>query len=244
MRAVERILGVFESFTPGADSLTLQQIADRIELPKSTAFRIVQSLERAGYLVRMENQQYCLSFRFVRLAGLVKSTLSIREIARPVMQELVATTDETVSLHTHDDRHRVCIDVVHGGSILRSFTQPGEQVPLLAGSSSKVLMAHLAQRDLGVMVANVVRATKRAKSDVLQELARVRSLGYAVSHGERVLGVSAVSAPVTDVNEEVHYCVSLMGPSVRVQSNESEFIHLVVEAAASISRQYGARVPS
>jgi DNA-binding IclR family transcriptional regulator len=213
-------------------------------LPKSTAFRIVQSLERAGYLVRMENQQYCLSFRFVRLAGLVKSTLSIREIARPVMQELVATTDETVSLHTHDDRHRVCIDVVHGGSILRSFTQPGEQVPLLAGSSSKVLMAHLAQRDLGVMVANVVRATKRAKSDVLQELARVRSLGYAVSHGERVLGVSAVSAPVTDVNEEVHYCVSLMGPSVRVQSNESEFIHLVVEAAASISRQYGARVPS
>jgi DNA-binding IclR family transcriptional regulator len=238
MRAVERILGVFESFTPGADSLTLQQIADRIELPKSTAFRIVQSLEGAGYLVRMENQQYCLSFRFVRLAGLVKSTLSIREIARPVMQELVTATDETVSLHTHDDGHRVCIEVVQGGSILRSFTQPGERVTLLAGSSSKVLMAYLPQGELGPIVANVVRATKRAKIDVLQDLAKVRTLGYAVSHGERVLGVSAVSAPVKDVNEQVRYCISLMGPSVRVQSNESDFIQHVVKAAANISRQY------
>ncbi|MFD2884007.1 helix-turn-helix domain-containing protein [Pseudomonas lini] len=61
----------FESFSSDRSSLTLQDIADRIELPKSTTFRIVQSLEKAGYLVRLE-QQYCLSFRFTRLAGLVK----------------------------------------------------------------------------------------------------------------------------------------------------------------------------
>ena len=53
----------------------LQEIADSIELPKSTTFRIVQSLEKAGYLVRLEDQKFCLSFRFTRLAGLVKSTL-------------------------------------------------------------------------------------------------------------------------------------------------------------------------
>ena len=98
-RAVDRIFAIFESFSPVRSSLTLQEIADRIDLPKSTTFRIVQGLEQAGYLVRLEDQKYCLSFRFTRLAGCVKSTLGIREIARPIMTDLAAVTSETVSIH-------------------------------------------------------------------------------------------------------------------------------------------------
>src|SRR5215210_8321522 len=109
MRSVQRILAVFESFTAERSSLTLQEIADHIELPKSTAFRIVRSLEQAGYLVRLEDQRYCLSFRFTRLAGLVRSTLGIREIARPIMMELAERTEETVSIHTVSGKSRVCI---------------------------------------------------------------------------------------------------------------------------------------
>lgn len=144
MRSVQRILAVFESFSSDRSSLALQDIADRIELPKSTTFRIVQSLEQAGYLVRLEDQQYCLSFRFTRLAGLVKSTLGIREIARPVLLDLADKTKETVSIHTVSDRNRVCIDSVStGSSPLRAVVQAGEQIPLLVGSASKVLVAFM-----------------------------------------------------------------------------------------------------
>jgi DNA-binding IclR family transcriptional regulator len=242
MRAVERIFGVFECFTPEADSLTLQEIADRIELPKSTAFRIVQSLEKAGYLVRLENQQYCLSFRFTRFAGLVKSTLDIREIARPVMTELSVKAKETISLHAVDGENRVCIDVVNADSPLRSVTRAGEQIPLQVGSASKILMSYLPQEQLSPILTKIVRATKRSKAALLQELAHVREQGYAISHGERLLGVSAISAPIKDVNDEVRHCLSLGGASVRIQGREKEFIKLVVQAAAAISRQYGARV--
>ena len=134
MRAVQRIFAIFESFTAERSSLTLQEISDRIDLPKSTAFRIVQSLEQAGYLVRLEDQKYCLSFRFTRLAGLVKSTLGIREIARPIIAELAEKTKETVSIHTVSGRNRVCIDAIATTpSPLRSVVQPGEQVPLGIG---------------------------------------------------------------------------------------------------------------
>src|ERR1700709_64249 len=95
MRSVQRILAVFESFTATKHSLTLQEIADRVELPKSTAFRILRSLEQSGSPVRLEDQKYCLSFRFTRLAGLVKSTLDIRTIVRPTMMELAEKTKET-----------------------------------------------------------------------------------------------------------------------------------------------------
>ena len=69
MRGVQRTVAVFDCFTPQRPSLTLQEISGRIRLPKSTTFRIVQSLEQVGYLIRLEDQKYCLSFRFTRLAG-------------------------------------------------------------------------------------------------------------------------------------------------------------------------------
>lgn len=242
MRAVERILAIFESFTADSSSLTLQEIADRIELPKSTTFRIVQSLQQAGYLVRLEDQKYCLSFRFTRLAGLVKSTLGIREIARPIMAELAEATKETISMHTVSGRNRVCIDAIATvSSPLRSVVQPGEQVPLGSGSASKVLMAFMPRSQVTSILASITRRTKRSQSDFLAELARAREQGFAVSHGERLLGLSAISAPIKDTNDEVRYCLSIGGPTVRMQANENEFIRRVVKAAASISRQFGGK---
>ncbi|MFC6690000.1 IclR family transcriptional regulator [Pseudomonas lini] len=241
MRSVQRILAVFESFSSDRSSLTLQDIADRIELPKSTTFRIVQSLEKAGYLVRLE-QQYCLSFRFTRLAGLVKSTLGIREIARPVLQELAEQTEETVSIHAVSDRNRVCLDSVTTSSApLRAVVQAGEQIPLLVGSASKVLMAYMPKAQLTPLV-NVAKATKRTNGAVLEEFAMIREQGYAVSHGERLLGISAISVPIKDVNQEVHYCLSVGAPTVRMNMNEKEFIELAVKGAEVISRQFGGEV--
>jgi DNA-binding IclR family transcriptional regulator len=242
MRAVERIFAIFESFTPERSSLTLQQIADHIELPKSTTFRIVQSLEQAGYLVRLDDQKYCLSFRFTRLAGSVKSTLGIREIARPIMAELADKTKETVSIHTVSGRNRVCIDALATSpSPLRRIIQPGEQVPLLAGSGSKVLMAFMPKSQVTPIVGAIVRRTKRTQAEVLEELAKVRDHGYAVSHGERLQGLSAISAPIKGINDEVHYCLTVGGPTVRMQANEKELIKLVVKGAANISRQLGGK---
>lgn len=240
MRSVQRILGVFESFTPDKNALTLQEIADSIGLPKSTAFRIVRSLEHAGYLVRLEGREYCLSFRFTRLAGLVRSTLGVRELARPVMTSLAKRTKETVSLHTVSGKNRICIDAVATAAPLRSVTQPGEQTPLTVGSSSKTLLAFLPRRELAEVVPSIARATKRSQADIQAECARIREAGVVVSHGERVFGVSSISAPVVGVNDEVRYCLTVAGPTVRVEGREKELVRLVVAAAADISRQYGA----
>ncbi|WP_137890296.1 IclR family transcriptional regulator [Ramlibacter sp. 2FC] len=242
MRSVQRILAVFESFTATKTSLTLQEIADRIELPKSTAFRIVRSLEQSGYLVRLADQRYCLSFRFTRLAGLVKSTLDIREIARPVMTDLAEKTKETVAIHTVVGRNRVCIDAVAtSASPLRSVIQPGEQMPLQGGSASKTLMAFMTKSELSPILPSVARVTKRTQSDLLAELATIRQCGYAISHGERLLGLSAISAPIWDINEQVRYCITVNGPSVRIQMHEKEFIKLAKQAAAEISLQFGGK---
>lgn len=244
MRSVHRILAVLESFTPEHNCLSLHELAQRIELPKSTAFRLLQSLEKAGYLLRLEDQRYCLSFRITRLAGMVKSTLGIREFARPIMRELAQATSETVSLYTISGGVRMCIDTVATAALLRSVTQPGEQASMAAGSSSKVLLAFSAdEKFVSSVVSQIARAGKRTVADVRQELERVKKQGYAISHGERVLGVGAISAPIRGVDEEGLYCLSVAGPLVRMQAKEKEILKQVVSAAAEISWLYGGSAP-
>jgi DNA-binding IclR family transcriptional regulator len=244
MRSVQRILAVFESFSAAKNSLTLQEIADRIELPKSTAFRIVRSLEEAGYLVRLEDQRYCLSFRFTRLGGLVKSTLGIREIARPIMAALAEVTSETAAIYTVMGRNRVCIDsVATMSSTLRTVLQPGEHLPLQAGSAAKILMAWMPKNVLTPLLPGVARLSKRTPTELLADLALVREQGYAISHGERLPGLSAISAPIWDLKEEVHYCVTVNGPTVRFQGHDKTFVKHVKKAATEISLQFGGKSP-
>jgi DNA-binding IclR family transcriptional regulator len=244
MRSVQRTLAIFECFTNERTSLTLQEIATRIHLPKSTTFRLVQSLDEAGYLVRLDNQAYCLSFRFTRLAGLVKSTLDIRQIARPTMAELAEKASETVTLNMVSERHRICIEVIDTPSPLMSVTKPGERVRLSDGATAKTLMASLSKKELQQALPHAMKTTGKKRSDLLKELGRIREQGYAVTHGERVLGLTAISAPIDDRDGQVRHCVTVTGPTVRLQPREREVVKLVTRAAADIARRLGAEVHS
>ncbi len=239
MRAVARIVGVFESFSATRPSLTLQKISDHIELPKSTTFRLLRSLEKAGYLVRMENHEYCLSFLFTKLAGLVKSTLDIRQIARPIMTRLAEEVHETVTLNTLQGQYRVCLDVVETLSLLRSNTRAGAQVRLVDGATAKMLMAYMPEKDLNKALNYATRVAKRTKAQYLAELKRIRLQDVAVTHGERAVGLTAVAAPIRDANGEVKYCLTIAGPTARMEPATDTYVRLVTRAARDISRPLG-----
>ena len=217
MRGVQRTVAVFDCFTPQRMSLTLQEISDHIGLAKSTTFRVVQSLEEAGYLIRLEDQKYCLSFRFTRLAGMVMSTLSIRQVARPIMFELARDTNETVTLNMASGRDRVCIESLDTPAPLMSLVRPGQSLPLdHKGATDKTLMAYLPQNELEKVVTRVVKATRRSRAELMGELARVRKDGYCVSHGERFLGLTAIAAPVWEGNDTaqlLHHHLGSHGPA-------------------------------
>jgi DNA-binding IclR family transcriptional regulator len=244
MRAVQRTLAIFDCFTSERTSLTLQEIANRIRLPKSTTFRLVQSLDEAGYLVRLDNQEYCLSFRFTRLAGLVKSTLDIRQIARPAMIKLADKAGETVTLNLVSERHRICIEVIDTPSPLMSVTKPGERVRLEDGATAKTLMAWLPRKEQQQALLHAAKATGRKRADMSRELERIRDARVAVTHGERVLGLTAISAPIEEGDNEARHCITVTGPTVRLQPREREVVKLVSRAAADISRRLGGDLQS
>jgi DNA-binding IclR family transcriptional regulator len=221
--------------------LTLQEIGQRIGLSKATTYRLVNCLHDLGYLVRLEDNRYCLSLKLTRLSGMVRSTIGIREIARPIMLDLVQKTGETITLNTIANGQRLCIEVFDTPAPLMSIVRAGEQMPLLHGATGKILLAYLSSSDLDRIFRETPPSKRPNRAALEKQLARYREQGYALTSSERVAGVTAISVPLHDIKGQVRYCISVTGPAIRVDRRTDEFIALMVNASKVVSGQMGAR---
>lgn len=240
IRAVGRALAVFDAYDNDHLSLSLQDIAERIKMPKTTTFRLVNTLERAGFLVRMDNQQYCLSLKMARLGGLVRSTLSIREIARPIMQQVNEKTSETITLNAIVGNDRMVLEVVDTPAPLMSMARPGQHMPLYVSASSRILLAYMEPAELERVLAANANDSDFDRAALDLELAHFRQLGYAISRGQRVPGLTAIAVPIFDIHDQVRHCLSLTGPSIRVDSRDQELAEIMLAAGRDISSRLGA----
>jgi DNA-binding IclR family transcriptional regulator len=239
IRAVGRALAIFDAFDNEHLSLTLQELSERIRMPKTTTFRLVATLERAGFLIRMDNQQYCLSLKLARLGGLVRGTLSIREIARPVMLQVNEQTQETVTLNTLVGTERMVLEVVDTPSPLMSMARLGQHQPLFLGAAGRIIMAYMEPGELEkVLKKNAPPDFDRAAVD--RELARFRRQGYALTRGQRVPGLTAIAVPLFDMHDRVPHSLALTGPSVRMDARESELAEIMLAAGRDVSTRLGA----
>lgn len=238
IRAVERALAIFDAFDREHQSLTLQEIGDRIGMPKATTFRLVNTLHNSGFLVRLEGQRYSLSLKVVRLAGLVRSTISVREIARPTMAEVSERTGETVTLNARLGRERICIDVVETPAPLMTIVKPGEHVSLLFGATARLLLAYMGEAEIDAVVA--ADAPSGFDPEALKaQLAAYRRDGYAHTSNQRIQGVTAVAVPLFDVEEQVHHTLAITGPSVRMDPGIDGLIGVMQDAGQRISALLG-----
>lgn len=240
-RAVTRALAIFDAFDTDHPALSLQEISERVGIAKATAFRLVNALEGEGYLVRLQNGQYVLSMKLVRLAGLVQGTLSLREAARSVMIELGGRTGETITLNARSHHERMVIDVVDTPSPLMAVARSGERVPLLFGAGGRVLLAFMAERDRDSLLDAIGAAGQLDLDALRSQLAKIRNDGYAMTSGQRVPGLTAIGVPIFEQGDLVQYALTISGPSVRIDARASEFIPLIREAGARISSRLGGR---
>lgn len=242
VRAVVRALSILDVFDAQHTSLTLQEISERLGMAKATTFRLVNTVCRAGYLVRLSDQRYCLSLKLARLGSMVRSTLSIRDVALPVMQEVNRVTGETITLNVVNAAERVCIEVVDTPAPLMTIVRVGEHVPLLFGATGRILLSQMDDAAVDAIVRATPGGDKVDRIALDRELKRFRSQGYALTRSQRVQGVTAISVPLRSSQSKDIYCLALTGPSVRVDLRELEFIDLMVDAGRQIANSLGTLV--
>jgi len=129
---------------------------------------------------------------------------------------------------------------VHVMSPLMSVTKAGTQSPLADGATARVLMAHLPEPGRAAAITYAARVARFRREDLVKDLELARKRGWAVTHGERVLGLTAVSAPIGDSEGGWPWCITIAGPTIRLQSRERDLVRHACRAATRISRQMGA----
>jgi DNA-binding IclR family transcriptional regulator len=225
-----------ECFDESHPALPLQEIAMRARLPKATAFRLLSTLVQGGYMIQLGNQEYCLSPKLMRLAAIAQRTFSIRDVARPIMIDVLSKAGETVDLSVLSGTARVCVDVLESPHPLRRIINPGDIVELHLAATGKVFLAY----NPGLLDRVIAEKNlKINRSSMERHLKKVRRDGYSYTSGERVEGVDAIAVPVSDHRGDVRYCLTLAGPTTRIVHRKPAFISLMLRAGLRISDGLG-----
>lgn len=218
-----------------AGGRTLGDVVGATGLARSTAHRLLKSLEAHGLLRFEGGFGYRLGPLLHRLGTRAAGDLPLADLARPVLERLTESTGESSQLYVRSDDERLCIAAVESPSELRTIVEVGAELPLTAGSAGKVFLAWAPAGDLHTLL-RVVAERERFE----RQLATVRRRGWAQSAGEREPGVGSVSAPVHGRGGDPVAAVSVSGPVVRMRGAHAQrYAPAVVAAAGEIERSLG-----
>ncbi len=164
VQSVDRAVSILELLA-GRGELGITELAARLGVHKSTAFRLASALERRGLVEQTrERGGYRLGFGLLRLAGAMSGQIELNQQGRPVCRRLADEVGETVNLAVLDGSSAVNIDQVLGRSSITTHNWVGQRTPLHATSSGKVLLAHLPQDRVAALLAEGLEPSTRAPS--------------------------------------------------------------------------------
>jgi DNA-binding IclR family transcriptional regulator len=239
-RVLERSLGLLFELGDADGPLSIAELAERADLPPSTAYRLANELEGHG-LVERNGGGLALGLRLLELARRIEDRLAagLVEPARGVMRGLAREHGETVLLTAPAGRFAIGLDSVEPPRPIRLSYGRWRVTPMHLGASGKVLLAHLPPRAAERVIAAVDHAPIASGRSVdvarlRRALAEVRERGVLVTHGELDRGVSGVAAPVLGVRGRLVAGLTLAGPTERVRANAEVLSAAVREAARAI----------
>jgi DNA-binding IclR family transcriptional regulator len=243
VQSVDRALAILEVLARRGES-GVTEIAAELGVHKSTAFRLVATLE-AHRLVEQTSDRgrYRLGMGILRLAGATTARLDLVQEARPISRQLAADTGETVNLAVLAESSALYLDQVAGSSALQPHNWVGQHIPPHATSNGKVLLSGLDGSGLDAALGSLATYTPHTitgRAKFREELGRVREQGYAVAVDELEVGLTAVAAPIRNAHGDVIASMSVSGPSFRLPEDRvREVVRLVVAAAAEVSHRLG-----
>ncbi|WP_329215413.1 IclR family transcriptional regulator [Streptomyces sp. NBC_01485] len=244
VQSVDRAVSVLEILARHGEA-GVTEIAEALDVHKSTAFRLLGVLENRGLVAQAKDRgKYYLGAGVLRLAGAAAVRLDISQEGVPVCRELADELGETVNIAVLDDDAAVNIMQARGTASVTAQNWLGRRTPLHATSSGKVLLAHMTPtlRE-GLLARTLPRFTERTitgASMLRAELEAVIAQGFGVTIEELELGLAAVAAPIRAHDGRVIASISVSGPVYRLNSDRLPGLaKRTVAAGAELSRRMG-----
>ncbi|MDQ2849319.1 MAG: IclR family transcriptional regulator [Actinomycetota bacterium] len=237
VQSVSRAFIILESLADSGGFATISQLAATTRIPLATIHRLLQTLVDEGYIRQEPSHRYALGSRLIRMGDVARRAHSVW--AQPRLQDLVAEIGETANLASLEGDAVVYVAQAPSPYAVRMFTEVGRRVSAHSTGVGKVLLARLDDDDVRRLVQRTgmpasTEHTITTTAGLIQELDRIRQLGYGVDEDEHELGVRCVAVALQDAPGNV--AISVSGPSGRLTR---ERVAQIVPALQLVAAELG-----
>lgn len=212
------------------------QLADQLDIAKSTAHYHLDTLSEEGYVVK-DDSKYRLSLRFLRIGEFVRSKVPIYETAKEEMDKLGDQTDELAILAVEERGLGVYLYKAAGENAVDIDAPIGRIAHLHNRAYGKAILAYLNESRVEAIVdeyglPQTSDQTITDREELFDELEKIRSQGFATNFQESLKGIHGVAVPILDTDGSVLGGISLAGPSERlkVEKMTGEYANLLSRA--------------
>jgi len=246
--SIRRAFDVLELFLKEPRAMTVPEIVARLNLPRTTAHEIVNTLRQSGYLRRddIHSNKVFLGYRLFELGSVYEANFDLISEGRQVAAGIVAVCDETVQMAVLDGTEALFIAKVECSKAVRLVSTVGSRLPASCTAIGKMLLSNLPEEEvtelykdrahLPKMTANSITSV----SSLLRELEVVRQRGLAYDDCESNIDVRCVAAPVYNHKNQMVAAMSISVPITRMSlSRQDELAGLIRKGGEDLSRRLG-----
>ena len=245
-----RGMRLLEKFTHNQQEWRLSELARALELPRSTVFRLVHTLEKLKYLERHpQRKTFQLGNRVLNLGFEYLASQELLEVVRPFLTILNEQTRCSVHLGVLDNREVVYLLRIAGRQHLASNVGVGTRFPAHATTMGRVLLSECSLQELqklyeGIELRKITEQTAISVQELNQLLGEERKRGYSLSLSAFEAGVVSVGTGIRDASGKIIAAINITGSETVFGREvlEGEIKDRVLEAAGAISKRLGYRV--
>jgi len=245
IQSVDKALDLIELLAERG-SLSLIELTDLLQQPKSSTYRIITTLENRGFISRSdEDGKYCLGYKQLLLTRNLLERNNLRSAALQEMKKLSEWLGDTVNLGVLMDGEVMYVEIIESTHALRMTDSVGSKSPVHATAMGKAIAAHMAGHQVSAMLEErgmpaITENTIVSADRFFEHLQSVRERGYAIDDQEIVEGARCVAAPIFGMFGDVYGAISVSGPMHRYTAETiPEIADRVAASAAAISLKLG-----
>jgi IclR family KDG regulon transcriptional repressor len=211
---------------------------------RANVHRLLATFINIGYVVR-EEKGYSLTFKLFKLGSTVPLSRNLRDVAKPIMIELMGVAQENIYLTVLVENMVIAIDEVKSSHHLTLNPDVTYSYPVYACASGKLFLSALSDEELEEAVSGLTME-KRAvgtitdRGEFLETVKHRREEGYSLEIREFSSDLNSVAAPIYDYRSKLVATISISGPSMRLTEERIyELIPSLKDTARRISERLG-----
>jgi len=250
VQVIEKGLDLIELLATSEQGMSLAELCAATGLPKSTVHRILSTYADRHYIEKdRESNLYCLGHKFVEISSLFLNKITLKTEAAPIMHELAATFQCTSYLGILEQHEVMYLEKAEQFNSLRLYAHIGKREPVYCTALGKVLSAALPEDEFMLMsryLSYVPYTPSSVKNfeEFVKEVEFARVNGYAVDREEHTAGSCCLAVPIYDYTRKVMAAMSISGPGLFNNFDESFIAAKMKDAALTLSKRVGYTIPN